>query len=95
MKKIAMMIWLSILMISCGSDTSVNEETTVSKEKTVSEFQSICEKIENDLVRCENKESVCYKYVGYRRSGLQCYFKQAFKIKDGLDALSTNNTTSN
>lgn len=32
---------------------------------------------EGGLYRCENDEVVCYKYVGHRKGGLQCQFKES------------------
>jgi len=34
-----------------------------------------CENVSYDLYRCENKEVICYNYIGLSKGGLSCKFK--------------------
>jgi len=84
MKSLVMMILLTTLMISCGpeKDTDPQEESAYTMK---------CERVSERArtVRCENLEVICYKSGFSYDAGIDCYFKQSLKTKDGLDALNS------
>jgi hypothetical protein len=85
MKKLVLMILLSISIISC----SINSEPDIEHG-----YMMKCWKTTDDIgyniKRCENKETICYTRMD---SGMDCHFKAKFKIKDGLNALDIDTNT--
>ena len=56
---------LLLLLVGCQAQSA----------SVPSEYETECKDIGNSLYRCENKETVCYKYVGYKAGGLSCKWK--------------------
>ncbi len=70
-KSLVLMILMTFLITSCNS--------TQTKEKA-SEYEMTCEKVGSNVLRCENKETICYGSIGRYSSimgdtGLACKFK--------------------
>ena len=54
------MKYILILLLLSSCDISVGSKTTSEVSKKVSEYALDCERVGYDVVRCENKEAVCY-----------------------------------
>lgn len=82
MRRLVLMLLMTILISSCENKTDVKKETVPTSTHV---FEN-CAIIGNGVSRCENSEAICYVYKSYNRGGLSCYFKEKLKIKDRQDA---------
>ena len=70
------------ILTSCVADKDRDTPMKVGRE-----FVFDCEDIGAYLWRCENIETICYKYASRDGSGLQCHFKRSLISKDGVNTL--------
>jgi len=70
------------ILTSCVADKDSDTPMTADRE-----FVFDCEDLGAYLWRCENIETICYKYASRDGSGLQCHFKQEVRIKDDVNTL--------